>query len=121
MERVEWLKNLKSGDKVANKTKTGWDNQTCYRFYEIKNITAKGNIRLTNGILLNANGEYHKYENWNSTDYYIEPITDEILKFEKDRREYNNLRREVRELFDNFGKKEYSIEILKELKEILSK
>lgn len=121
MERVEWLKSLKQGDRVANKTKTGWDNQTCYMFYEVKNITAKGNVRLTNGILLNKNGEYHKYENWNSTDYCIEPITDEILKFEKDRREYNNLRIEVRELCNNFGKNKYSIEELKQLKEILSK
>lgn len=121
MERVEWLKSLKQGDKVANKTKSGWEDEICYMFYEVKNITAKGNIRLTNGILLNENGEYHKYENWSSTDYYIEPITDEILNFEKDRREYNDLRREVRELCDNFRKKNYSIEALKQLKEILSK
>lgn len=121
MERSEWLRTLKAGDKVANKSKSGWNNETCYTFYEVKNVTAKGNIRLTNGILLNTNGEYHKYENWRSTDYYIEPVTDEILKFEKDRREYNNLKREVSELCDNFRKNKYSIEELKELKRILTK
>lgn len=121
MERSEWLKTLKAGDKVANKSKSGWNNETCYMFYEVKNVTAKGKIRLTNGILLNTNGEYHKYENWNSTDYYIEPVTDEILKFEKDRREYNNIKREVSELCDNFRKNNYSIEELRELKRILTK
>lgn len=121
MKRIEWLKTLKSGDKVANKTTTGWDREICYMFYEVKNITIKGNIRLTNGILLNSNGEYHKYANYNSVDYYIEPITEEILQFEKDRVAYNNIKREVSKLCDNFKKNSYSLAELKELKRILDK
>ena len=40
---------------------------------------------------------------------------------ELSRREYNNLKREVSELCDNFRKNKYSIEELKELKRILTK
>lgn len=121
MNREEWLKSLKVGDKVANKTTSGIDREICYQILEIKNVTNKGNIRLTNGILLNDNGKYHKYENWNSTDYVIEPLTDEILEYEKNRREYKSLRYEVAELCDNFRREKYTVEELKKLKEILRK
>lgn len=121
MDRQEWLKSLKIGDKVANEIKVGFNNEKAYEFLEVKNVTAKGNIRLTNGILLNSNGFYSKYENWRSTRYEIEPITNEILEYEKNRREYNNLKGEVRGLIDNFSRYRCSIEDLKQLKEILSK
>ena len=121
MSREDWLKSLKSGDKVANKTTSGFNREVYYETLEVKNITNKGNIRLTNGILLNSNGEYHKYENWNSTDYLIEPLTNEILEYEKNRREHKSLRYEVAELCDNFRKEQYTIEELKKLKEILKK
>lgn len=80
-----------------------------------------GGVKIWNGVLLNSNGEYHKYESYNSINYCIEPITEEILQFEKDRREYNNIKREVSKLCDNFRKNNYSIEELKELKRILAK
>lgn len=121
IDRKEWLKSLKIGDKVANKHNSSWDNELSYEFLEIKNITAKGNIRLTNGILLNDNGYYHKYENWNSIYYKIEPITDKILEFEKNRREHNKLKSEVRSLLDNLRLNRCSVEELKQLKEILSR
>lgn len=108
MNREEWLKSLKVGDKVANKTTSGIDREICYQILEIKNVTNKGNIRLTNGILLN-------------TDYVIEPLTDEILEYEKNRREYKSLRYEVAELCDNFRREKYTVEELKKLKEILRK
>lgn len=120
-DRELWLKNLKKGDKVANKSTTGLNREECYKFLEIKNVTAKGNIRLTNNILLDSNGYYSKFENWTSITYNIEPITEEIIKFEKDRREYNNLKYEIANLCDNFRRSKYTIEELKELKRILSK
>lgn len=119
--REEWLKTLKKGDKVANKTREGFSGQKAYQFLEVKNITAKGNIRLTNGILLNENGYYYKYENWNSCTYDIEPITDEIIEYEKNRKEYNSIRYEVGELCSSFRRKTYALEDLKLLKELLGK
>lgn len=122
MDRDEWLKTLKPGDKVANKEYSGLDREKQYRFYEIKKITPKGSIRLTNDILLNSKGCYYKYIGWGHCKAYnIEPITQEILDYEEERKAYNNLRYEVDELCDKFRRKTYDIETLKQLKILLEK
>lgn len=120
-EREEWTKSLKVGDVVANEVSHGCKREKGYEFFEIKNITKKGNIRLTNGILLNSNGTYHKFDAWTSVDYHIEPATEELLEYEKDRQEYNQLLVEVNELCSGFRKKEYDKEDLIALKEILER
>lgn len=79
-DRKKWLKTLKKGDKVANKERHGWEKYEYYRIYEVKNITKGGKIRLDSGELLNEDGEYCKYDRWNSTYIHIVPITEEVLK-----------------------------------------
>ena len=122
MEREQWLKSLKKGDKVANKTKKYTSDGYSYIYYEVKNITLKGNIRLANGILLNEYGEYHKFENWCSTDYKIEPITEETLKYEKDRKEQLSLYLEISKLLEQQSRKckSWTIEQLKNIKEFIN-
>ena len=93
-DRKEWLKTLKKGDKVANKEYYGLDRYKYYEIYEVKNITKGGKIRLDSGELLNENGEYCKYDIWGGTDIYIVPITEEVLKVNKEeriRRKFYNL------------------------------
>ena len=79
-DRKKWLKTLKKGDKVANKERHGWEKYEYYRIYEVKNIAKGGKIRLDSGELLNEDGEYCKYDRWNSTYIHIVPITEEVLK-----------------------------------------
>ena len=79
-DRKKWLKTLKKGDKVANKERHGWEKYEYYRIYEVKNITKTGKIRLDNDKLLDEDGEYCKYDRWNSTYIHIVPITEEVLK-----------------------------------------
>jgi hypothetical protein len=119
--RKEWLEGLRPGDKVANEVTVGFGNDKAYQFHEVKNVTKKGQIRLTNGILLDENGYYHKFKDWHSTTYKIEPVTDEILKFEEDRKAFDKLRYEVTVLCEGFRKGLYSIEDLKQIKELLEK
>ena len=85
-ERKEWLKTLKKGDKVANKERYGWEKYEYYRIYEVKNITKTGKIRLDSGELLDEDGEYCKYDRWNSTHIHIVPITEEVLKVNEEKR-----------------------------------
>ena len=121
MERKEWLKTLKIGDKVANKDFNTWRGEVYYDFLEVKNITAKGNIRLTNGVLLDDNGEYFKSSNLKSIYYKIEPITDSIIKYENERKEKETLVSEIGELFNKFNRKNYTVEELKQIRDILNK
>lgn len=84
-ERKEWLKTLKKGDRVANKERCDWGTHKYYRIYEVKNITKTGKIRLDSGELLNENGEYCRNNIvWGSTDIHIVPITEEVLKVNKE-------------------------------------
>ena len=118
MDREQWLASLKKGDKVCNKTYDSWEREYVYDFYEIKNITNTGKIRLDNNVLLDNDGHYHKYENYKSVDYKIEPITDEVVKYETARRKKRNIIREIREIKDrvNFNKlNQEELEILLEL------
>lgn len=119
--KEEWLKTLKAGDKVANKVKNYNDIEAYYKFYEVKNITPKGQIRLTNGILLNEKGEYHKFERFSSTHYCIEPITNEILQYEKDKKRRTELYLEVRGMLEKkaIECKSWSIERLENVKKFL--
>lgn len=121
INREEWLKSLKPGDEVANMEHSYYSrNEKHYRFYKVKNITAKGNIRLTNGVLLDSNGYYRSYKDYGSMKYEIEPITDEILEHERMREEYSDLIYEVRCLTDKINHMDLTIEELRNLKEILS-
>lgn len=120
-EREIWIKSLKKGDKVANEVYNRF-NGKYYEFLEVKNITPKGNIRLTNNILLDSNGYYYKYIQYGgSKEYKIIPITKEIVSFEKNRKEYNKIFNDVSKLCDNFCRKNYTIEDLELLKEILER
>ncbi len=103
--RKEWLKTLKKGDKVANKEYYGLDRYKYYEIYEVKNITKTGKIRLDSGELLNENGEYCKYNIWGGgTDIYIVPITEEVLKVNKEER----IRRKFYGLLFKAGKGDYA-------------
>jgi hypothetical protein len=81
IEREEWLKSLKEGDKVWNSRQDG------YIFYTIKKITPTGKIRLNNDVLLNNDGYGEQGFRFNMTYYKIEPITEKILTDIKIKRE----------------------------------
>jgi hypothetical protein len=119
MNREEWLKSLKIGDKVADKNVDHYSSDISYSFYTIKSITKKGNIRLDNGILLNSDGKYYKFENWHSTSYNIEPITEELLEEIKLEKEKRLLINKIDEAFRSRKHKNISIEKLRELNDLL--
>lgn len=102
-DRKEWLKTLKKGDKVANKEYFGLEKYKYYEIYEVKNITKGGKVRLDSGELLNENGEYCKYDIWGGTDIYIVPITEEVLKVNKEER----IRRKFYDLLFKAEKRDY--------------
>ena len=101
--RKEWLKTLKKGDKVANKEYFGLEKYKYYEIYEVKNITKGGKVRLDSGELLNENGEYCKYDIWGGTYIYIVPITEEVLKVNKEER----IRRKFYDLLFKAEKRDY--------------
>ena len=118
MDRKQWLASLKKGDKVCNKKYDRWEEEYVYEFYEIKNITNTGKIRLDNDILLDNNGHHSKYENWMSIDYKIDPITDEIVEYETARKRKRSTIREIKAIKDmvNFNKlNQEELEVLLEL------
>lgn len=122
MERNEWLKGLKAGDVVVSKQTSNLTGEEYYQSYKIKKITPKGQIRLDNDILLDANGYYHKHERFSSgRTILIEPLTDEIIAYEKNRREKIKLVQEVKTLLAqaNSSCSGWSIEKLKKIKELL--
>ena len=121
MNRKQWLVSLKKGDKVCNKKYDRWEEEYVYEFYEIKNITNTGKIRLNNNVLLDNDGCYHKYENYKSVDYKIEPITDEVVKYETARRKKRNIIREIREIKDRVNFNKLNQEELEVLLELLKK
>lgn len=116
MEREEWLKSLKAGDKVCNRTSDG----KSYYFLEVKNITKGGNIRLTNGVLL-KNGRAHKSHGvWSgSISYDIEPITEEVIKIVKRHRERIAIVKEVRRLCSTFNSVKYDNETLIKIRDLM--
>lgn len=120
MDKQEWLKSLKPGDKVANKDYTGLDRTVYYAFYTIKNLTTKGNIRLENGDLLDANGQGRSKKK--SVTYSIEPITKEILTYEKERHTQTSLYLEVSSLLETKSRecRDWTIEDLNKIKDALN-
>lgn len=116
MDRKEWIKGLKKGDKVVDKKYYGR-----YNIFTIKNITPKGKIRLEekSNILLDENGRYHKFENWNSTDIFIEPYTEEIEKKMKDAQKRRELINKYQHYIKLFNEYKVSNDILKKLIKIL--
>lgn len=119
--REEWLKTLKTGDKVANKVYY-WSTGYYYEFLEVKSITPKGSIRLTNGVLLNNKGCYSSYERFSSESYNIEPITDEIMEAVMRRNLENNILDYFKKLSGNRKLlNEISIKDLESIKDILSR
>ena len=102
--RKEWLKTLKKGDKVANKERYDWGTHQYYRIYEVKNITKTGKIRLDSGELLNEDGEYYRNNIiWGGTDIHIVPITEEVLKVNKEVR----IRQKFYDLLSKAGRRVY--------------
>lgn len=57
LSRQRWVKTLKPGDKVVNILDFE-DEEPVYEELEIKSITPKGNIMLTNGLKLDSKGTF---------------------------------------------------------------
>lgn len=127
MNEYEWIRNLKKGDIVVSWERNygGHDSvngvtpKYIYRRLEVKNITPKGRIRLSNGTLVDPDDK-------NSIkDANIQPLTDEILKKEEKWRESRAKKGEVLQLFEkanitpNKILNKYSPEKLEQLKEFL--
>lgn len=116
MEREEWLKSLKAGDKVCNKTSDG----KSYYVLEVKNITKGGNIRLTNGVLLKNGRAYINHGVWSgSTAYDIEPITEEVADTIRKHRERMAIVKEVRRLCSSFNSIKYDNETLIKIRDLM--
>lgn len=130
--REEWLKSLKPGDKVASRVVLGyvWSDSNSvyndtYEILEVKKITPKGYIRLSNNILLSENGTYHKYDTWyHSTSYNIEPITKEILDkvslFKEFREQGRILLKNIDKINKLWSQSDLSLGELKRVNEFLS-
>ena len=57
LSRQHWVKTLKPGDKVINILDFEGENPI-YEELQIKSITSKGNIMLTNGLKLDSKGTF---------------------------------------------------------------
>ena len=120
MDRKEWLSNLKIGNSVCYKRWDRWERTHFYTIVSIKNITQKGNIRLDSGELLNSDGHYHKRGSWGDGYFIdIEPLTEEIIKEIKDRREKKNAINVIRNIFEKTDLKNIETEKLKKIIEIM--
>ena len=123
MDRSEWLKSLKPDDIVANKRHT-YDCEVFYETFIVMKITPKGQIRLTNNILLDSDGYYEKRLGFSDRiRIHIEPYTDEIIAFNERRKRDKELERELYKVLDIVHKKASSIpnkeEVLEYLKGVI--
>lgn len=77
MDKQEWIKALKVGDKVAIRSYQRWG-VSPYTVATINKITPTGRLKLDNGKEFNADGSLRGGGSWSITSN-IEPITDEVL------------------------------------------
>ena len=100
-KQYEWLKSLKKGDVVALdlSCKNFYDKFPKYIFTKVKNITAKGNVRLENGDLIKADTAKTHLLN-------INPVENYML-------EHNKQMEKIRKIYYNMGKIDF-LEVEKE-------
>lgn len=85
---MDWIKNLKPGDKVA--IKQNYFGETLYHIETVRNITKAGKVRLEDNTLYDRAGRGH-HELGQSWD--IVQITDSVLLSRKKRGLVNRLRK----------------------------
>ena len=119
--RKAWLERLKPNDFVCSKQIDPMTQEVSYKFYKIAKITPTGRIRLTQGYLLNHNGEYLGGVGYGHFSIFIQPITKEIREFEYNREVRNTLKIEVKKKLDNLQVLNLEVSQLKELNELLEK